>query len=175
MGARGGLTAITGMAAHRAPPVRCCSCGLRVGRSPVDRGKLAMKRSLPVQGNGIPWTGSWPPRTATTPSSWPPRSTNSEKPDRCPTGSPPTSTPATTRGTSQRAEIPRHDGRNRAQGRQSPDPGRAALARRAHQRLAQRLQPPLALLRAQRDRHRRVLRLRRSLPVSHIGDKRAQK
>ena len=39
--------------------------------------------------------------------------------------------------------------------------GRTALARRANQRLAQRLQPPAALLRAKRGRHRRLLRPRR--------------
>ena len=34
-------------------------------------------------------------------------------------------------------------------GEKAPDPGRAALAGRAHQRLAERLQPLAALLRAQ--------------------------
>ena len=50
------------------------------------------------------------------------------------------------------------ESRTRATG---PGPGRAALARRADQRLAQQLQPAAALLRAQRGRHRRVLRPRR--------------
>jgi hypothetical protein len=50
---------------------------------------------------------------------------------------------------------------NRAQGRKDADPGRRALAGRADERLAQQLQPPPALLGAQGDRHRRVLRPRR--------------
>jgi hypothetical protein len=40
-------------------------------------------------------------------------------------------------------------------------PSAPAAARRADQRLAQRLQPAAALLRAERGRHRRVLRPRR--------------
>ena len=41
-------------------------------------------------------------------------------------------------------------GRDRAQGREGADPGQPALARRAHQRLAQRLQPVPTLLRTPR-------------------------
>jgi hypothetical protein len=46
------------------------------GRSPVDRGKLGYKRSLLVEGKGIPLGGVLARRTATTPRCWPPRWTN---------------------------------------------------------------------------------------------------
>ena len=52
-------------------------------------------------------------------------------------------------------------GRDRPQGREGADPGQPALARRAHQRLAQRLQPAPTLLRTPREGDRRVLRPRR--------------
>ena len=67
------------------------------GRSPVDRGKLGMKRSLLVEGTASRSAGCWPRRTGTTPRCWPPRWTNSTTSARCPTTSPSTSTPATTR------------------------------------------------------------------------------
>jgi transposase len=68
------------------------------GPSPVDRAKLGMKRSLLVEGRGIPLgrVGS-PRRTGTTPRCWPPRWTSSMTSARCPGTSRSTSTPATTR------------------------------------------------------------------------------
>jgi Putative transposase of IS4/5 family (DUF4096)/Transposase DDE domain len=50
---------------------------------------------------------------------------------------------------------------NRTQGREGADPGQQALARRADQRLAQRVQPVPALLRTPREGDRRILRPRR--------------
>ena len=50
---------------------------------------------------------------------------------------------------------------DRPQGREGTDPGRPALARRAHQRLAQYVQPAPTLLRTPREGYRRVLRPRR--------------
>jgi hypothetical protein len=61
----------------------------------------------------------------------------------------------------RRTGNPQPERRNRAQGRQGTHPGWAALAHRAHQRLARQLQQAAALLRAERDRHQRVLRPRR--------------
>jgi transposase len=66
------------------------------GRSPAGRGKLGMKRSLLVEGNGIP-LGSWPRRAGMTPRSWPLPWTNSPASARCLMASPSISTPATTR------------------------------------------------------------------------------
>jgi transposase len=66
-------------------------------RSPVDRGKQGMKRSLLVEAKGIPLGRVLAPRTGTTPRSWPPRWTNSMTSGRPPATSPSTSTPATTR------------------------------------------------------------------------------
>jgi transposase len=66
------------------------------GPSPVDRRKLGMKRSLLVEGYGIPLGRVWPRRTGTTPRCWPPRWTNSTTSARCPRTSPSTSTPDTT-------------------------------------------------------------------------------
>ena len=56
------------------------------------------------------------------------------------------------------AGRPRPARRDRAQGREGADPGQPAVARRAHQRLAQRLQPVPTLLRTPRTRDRRLLR-----------------
>lgn len=73
-------------------------------------------------------------------------------------------------------QDPRHAGRtrparrDRTQGREGPDPGHPPLARRTHQRLAQRLHPATPLLRTTRDRDRRLLRPRRRdhhRPESH--------
>jgi transposase len=89
------------------------------GRSPVDRGKLGMKRSSMVDGYGIPLDRVLAPAN------------RHDSPGKSPT----------------KAIRPRS----------RP----AAVARRADQRLAQRLQPAAALLRAERGRHRRVLRPRR--------------
>ena len=66
------------------------------GPSPVDR-KLGMKRSLMVDGKGIPLGRVSPRRTGMTPRCWPPRWTNSMTSARCPAASPSISTRATTR------------------------------------------------------------------------------
>ena len=71
--------------------------GQCAGRSPVDRGKLGMKRSLMVEGYGIPLDRVLAPASLTTPRCWPPRWTNSASSARCLRTSPSTSTPATTR------------------------------------------------------------------------------
>jgi hypothetical protein len=72
-----------------------------------------------------------------------------------------TSTPDTTRtrlATSWHPATCKATSRTR---QQRPGPGRAALAHRTQPCLAQQLQPAPALLRAQREGHRRVLRPRR--------------
>jgi len=67
------------------------------GRSPVDRGKLGMKRSSMVEATASRWAACWPRRTGTTPRCWPPRWTSPATSVRCPATSRSTSTPATTR------------------------------------------------------------------------------
>ena len=132
------------------------------GRSPVDRGKLGMKRSLLVEGYGIPLGRVLAPAN------------RHDSPLLAPTldklddlGPLPDDITVhldagyDSQKTRDELAARGMTGRDRAQGRQGPDPGRAALARRADQRLAQRLQPAAALLRAQRGRHRRLLRPRR--------------
>ena len=64
--------------------------------SPVDRRKLGMKRSLIVDGNGIPLDRILAPATGTTRRCSRRPSTSSPNSDRCPMRSPSTSTPATT-------------------------------------------------------------------------------
>ena len=81
--------------------------GQCAGPSPVDRRKLGMKRSLMVEGKGIPLGRVLAPANRhelmldylkrTPPRCWPARWTNSARSARCPTTSPSTSTPATTR------------------------------------------------------------------------------
>ena len=67
------------------------------GPSPVDRRKQGMKRSLLVEGRGIPPGRVLAPRTGTTPRCWPLRWTNSMTSGRCPTTSRSISTRAMTR------------------------------------------------------------------------------
>jgi transposase len=67
------------------------------GPSPAGRRKRGMKRSLMVEGHGIPPGRVLARRTGTTPRCWPPRWTNSTTSARSQTTSPSTSTPATTR------------------------------------------------------------------------------
>ena len=106
-----------------------------------------MKRSLMVEGRGIPLGGCWPRRTGTTPRCWPPRWTNSMTSARCRTTSRSTSTPGTTYKT--RDELARRSltGEIAHKGDKAPIQAGEALARRADQRLAQRLQPAATLLR----------------------------
>jgi transposase len=49
------------------------------GPSPVDRRKLGLKRSLLVEGYGIPLGRCWLRRACTTPRCWPPRWTDSAR------------------------------------------------------------------------------------------------
>jgi hypothetical protein len=132
------------------------------GPSPVDRRKLGMKRSLMVEGKGIPLGRVLAPAN------------RHDSPLLAPTldkldeiGPLPDDITVhldagyDSQKTRDELDGPRHGRRDRPQGRQGPDPGRAALARGADQRLAQQLQPPAALLRAQRGSHRRLLRPRR--------------
>src|SRR3954453_2273643 len=67
------------------------------GPSPVDRRKQGMKRSVLVEGYGIPLAGSWPVGSATTPRCWRPPWTCSTISARYLRTSPCTSMPATTR------------------------------------------------------------------------------
>lgn len=70
--------------------------GELAGPSPVDRRKLGMKRSLLVEGYGIPLAGCWPRSTGTTLRCWNQPSTNSMTWDPYPNTSPSIWTPATT-------------------------------------------------------------------------------
>ena len=130
--------------------------------SPVDRGKLGMKRSLLVEGHGIPLGRVLAPANRHDSPLLAPTLDKLDDLGPLPGGHhrPPRRRLRLAEDP-RRARRPRPDRRNRPQGRQGPDPGRAALARRADQRLAQRLQPAPALLRTQRGRHRRLLRPRR--------------
>ena len=131
------------------------------GPSPVDRRKQGMKRSLMVEGTASRWAGSWPAQPPRLPAAGPTldRSTTSA---RCPTTSPCTSTPATT--PARPATNWRNGGLNGEiahKGDKAPIQAGQRWHVRAHQRLAQRLQPAAALLRTTRSRGRRVLRPRR--------------
>ena len=66
------------------------------GPSPADRRKLGMKRSLLVEGYGIPLGRCWLRRACTTPRCWPPPWTDSARSARCRRASPSTWTPGTT-------------------------------------------------------------------------------
>src|SRR5215204_1013414 len=68
------------------------------------------------------------------------------------------STQATTRKDPPDPHQPRTARADRAQGREDADPGQPTLASRAHERLAQRVQPVPTLLRTPREGDRRVLR-----------------
>ena len=131
------------------------------GRSPVDRGKQGMKRSLMTDGHGIPLDRVLARPPGTTPRCWHPRWTSSMTSARCPQTSGSTWTPGTT-PTKPATNWPgaAWPG-NRPQRREGTPPGRAALARRADERLAQRLRPAATLLRAPRGGDRRILRPRR--------------
>jgi transposase len=135
--------------------------GQCAGPSPVDRRKQGMKRSLLVEGHGIPLGRVLAPANRHDFPLLAPRWTNSTTSARCPATSPSTSTQAYD-SQKTRDELA---GRGMT-GEIAPKGGRAPIqagqrSRRAHQRLAQQLQPPPALLRAQPGRHRRVLRPRR--------------
>jgi transposase len=66
------------------------------GRSPVDRGKQGMKRSLMVTGTASRSIACWPRRAGMTPRCWASRRTSSTGSARCPMTSASTSTPGTT-------------------------------------------------------------------------------
>jgi transposase len=131
------------------------------GPSPVDRRKQGMKRSLMVEGRGIPLGRVLAPAN------------RHDSPLLAPTLDklddigplPDDITVHLDAGYDSQKTRDELAGRGLtgdiAHGRQGSHPGRAALARRADQRLAQRLQPDAALLRTQRGRHRRLLRPRR--------------
>jgi hypothetical protein len=80
---------------------------------------------------------------------------------RSPTRSPFISTQATPRKDPPDPHRARAARADCAQGREDADPGQPTLASRAHQRLAQRVQPVPTLLRTPREGDRRVLRPRR--------------
>ena len=71
--------------------------GQCAGRSPAGRGKLGMKRSLMVEGKGIPPGRVLAAANRHDSRSWPPRWANSMTSGRCPLRSPSISTRATTR------------------------------------------------------------------------------
>ncbi len=136
--------------------------GKIAGRSPVDRGKPGYKRSLLTEGKGhSPRPGPRPREPPRLPAPRP--CPGQARRGRAAPGRRhrPPRRRLRLRQDPRRAGKPQPQRRNCAQGREGPDPGRAALARRAHQRLAQQLQPPPALLRARRASHRRLLRPRR--------------
>jgi IS5 family transposase len=125
----------------------------------VDRGKLGMKRSLMVEGKGIPLGRVLAPANrhdspllAPTPDRL---DNNGPLPDNITVhldaGYDSQKTRDELAGRGMTGEIA-------YKGDKGPDPGRAALAHRADQRLAQQLQPPPALLRTPPGRHRRALR-----------------
>jgi hypothetical protein len=84
--------------------VDCCvtkaPCGgEKAGRSPLDRGKRGIKRSMAVDASGIPLGAvSAPAKAATTPRSWsPPWRRRPRRWEHCPRRRASTSTAATTR------------------------------------------------------------------------------
>ena len=136
--------------------------GQCAGRSPVDRGKLGMKRSSMVEGYGIPLDRVLAPAN------------RHDSPLLAPTLDklddlgplPDDITVHLDAGYDSQKTRDELAGRGMTgqiahKGDKAPIQARPAVARRADQRLAQRLQPAAALLRTRRGRHRRLLRPRR--------------
>ena len=105
-------------------------CGGEVaGRSPVDRGKQGMKRSVACDGGGSRCTWSRPGPTVTIRRCWsPPWPGSATCSGRCPTDRPCTWTAATTRPRPATAGDPRLRGRTSPPRACRADPGRQAVA-----------------------------------------------